>query len=1032
MTDNIYGNFKNPPASCTQIPFWFLNGEVDGDEYSRQIQEMARQGVKQAMPHPRYGMDRRDYLTDKFWLAMEKLIRKAAETGFTIHLYDEFNWSSGTAGAKVTAEEENRALGVNMRAKTVTGPARVTFDNCEDQSLLVNMLTNWSEREDYLRILMAPVTEQDTVDFERSMELDVPPGDQDIVGVEVPAGRFEVMVFFTLRMNHPSPIAPGCGGVVDYLSAESTRKFIDYTHNEYAKRFGAYFGNTIMSIFYDESGPFSAGSFTWTNRFTEEFIRLKGYDIVKNLHHLFYDADEMSEKVRCDYWDVVAEMFSENFIGQIADWCAAHGISLTGHSFEEIHRWNWAADPYRLLRRQQWPGTDSLGSYKNYSEIKLAQGVADISGKRVLACEAVGCMDGWSATLRKAKRAYNQLAVAGVTHTIPHAFFQTLDNAKIECPPSFFIHNPYWKYYHHLADMTARQNWINRQGVHVADIAVFYPLVSWWGDARGGRAFGLPQGHSEGVYSPASQYAPDDPKAFNDIIDTLMRHQLDMDVIDSKGLEEASMRDGRIDIAGESFRILILPPMKTIRLSDLKRFNDFADADGILVTVGRWPSISMEKGRNDRRVSALVEELRTKAQTVDNAFALPGVLRRLITPDITVADGNSDIIDASHRRIVDEDGRRIDFYLIANIDPRETMVGLKLRAVGDVALWNNENGNAYRLEGKHDGECTEISLRLGPYEAPYVVIGKRVDDGLPELPVERREKPVKIIPVEGRWLFKTLPGEDPDVKTDADTPVELEMHVFKTTQIYDEDPRFFDPTVWSEFFKPDFDDSKWEMAHCAHRPLLYDDWYGSRVFRTVIPAGADAIKLPVPINCEYVIYVNGTRVRVATEHTEEEAGWLDIPICDGAPGVLAVECRSISEQYGITGPFVFRCRPQSINLRSWVDHGLWWYSGYGLYQKEIDLSDVTGQTVFLNLGEVRESAEIWVNGRQAGERIWPPYEADITQLLKPGKNVVRVVASNLLANRFYWAWRGRRDGTYNIPESGLLGPVTLELYKNRH
>ena len=1026
--DQLYQGFRHPPRSCTQIPFWFLNGKVDGHEYARQIEEMASQGVLQAMPHPRYGMDRRDYLTDRFWSAMEQLLRKASETDFAIHLYDEFNWSSGPAGGRVTAHVPYRSLGISLRARTVTGPARVTFDDCDDRPLRIDMLTNFSQREDYLRVLLVPVTEDDTLDFRAATELPVPsPEDAEVV-IDVPSGKFEAIVLFTVRSSHPSPIAPGCGGLIDYLSPEPTRRFIEYTHEQYAKRFGRYFGTTIKSIFYDESGPFSAGCFTWTDRFPEEFERLKGYDIVANLHHLFYDAGATTEKVRCDYWDVVAHLFTESFIGQLADWCSEHGIALTGHAFEEIHRWTWAADPYRLLRRQQWPGTDSLGGYKNYSEIKLAQGVSDITGKRVLACESIGGMDGWAATLRKTKLAYNQLAVAGVTHTIPHAFFQSVESAKSECPPSFFFQNPFWKYYRRLADMTARQNWINRQGVHVADIAVFYPLVSWWGDARGGRGLGLPQAHASGVYYPKGAGTPEDPIVFNAIIDTLMGNQLDHDVIDSQGLAEASIRDGTIAIAGERFRCLVVPPMNTIRTSDVARFRELLDAGVILVVVGRWPSVSMERGRDDAGLVAAVEELRSRAHTVRDAAALVTLLRGLIEPDITVTSGDTDAIDACHRRITDDSGRSTEVYLICNTRPTETAVSLKLRATGEVAIWNSESGKAFRGAGKCDGNGTAVTLRLGPYAAPYVLIGDNVADGLPALPVETTGEPAATIPVTGTWLFKPLPGEEPNLRAYAHVPVTVAVPVFRTTQIYDEDPMRFHPEIWERFPDPGFDDSSWDLVHCARRPLLYDDWYGSRVFRTAIPPGADAIKLPIPINCEYVLYVDGTRVRVARERTELESGWLDIPYRGGKPGVLAVECRSTADQYGITGPFEFRCRPREVEPGSWVDQGLWWYSGYAQYDKEVELPDPAGKKVILDLGEVRESAELWVNARCVGAHIWPPYAFDITRYVVPGRNDIRVIASNLLSNHMFWAEAGRRDKPGEVCPSGLLGPVRIDLF----
>ena len=36
---------------------------------------------------------------------------------------------------------------------------------------------------------------------------------------------------------------------------------------------------------------------------------------------------------------------------------------------------------------------------------------------------------------------------------------------------------------------------------------------------------------------------------------------------------------------------------------------------------------------------------------------------------------------------------------------------------------------------------------------------------------------------------------------------------------------------------------------------------------------------------------------------------------------------------------------------SWVDHGLWWYSGYGQYDKLLELSELDGKKVILDLGD---------------------------------------------------------------------------------
>ena len=82
----------------------------------------------------------------------------------------------------------------------------------------------------------------------------------------------------------------------------------------------------------------------------------------------------------------------------------------------------------------------------------------------------------------------------------------------------------------------------------------------------------------------------------------------------------------------------------------------------------------------------------------------------------------------------------------------------------------------------------------------------------------------------------------------------------------------------------------------------------------------------------------------------------------------------------------------------------------------------------MDLGEVRESAELWVNSRCVGARIWPPYSFDITRYVVPGRNDIRVIASNLLSNHMFWAEAGRRDKPGKVCPSGLLGPVRIDLF----
>ncbi|WP_419993146.1 glycosylhydrolase-like jelly roll fold domain-containing protein [Streptomyces boninensis] len=102
-------------------------------------------------------------------------------------------------------------------------------------------------------------------------------------------------------------------------------------------------------------------------------------------------------------------------------------------------------------------------------------------------------------------------------------------------------------------------------------------------------------------------------------------------------------------------------------------------------------------------------------------------------------------------------------------------------------------------------------------------------------------------------------------------------------------------------------------------------------------------------------------------------------------------------------------------LGSWteLDAG---HSGSGTYEKRFSLDGgaLADRRWQLDLGEVREVAEVTLNGRQLPARLWAPYRLDITEALRAGANTLSVRVTNTGANAHGDA----------VP-SGLLGPVRL-------
>ena len=73
--------------------------------------------------------------------------------------------------------------------------------------------------------------------------------------------------------------------------------------------------------------------------------------------------------------------------------------------------------------------------------------------------------------------------------------------------------------------------------------------------------------------------------------------------------------------------------------------------------------------------------------------------------------------------------------------------------------------------------------------------------------------------------------------------------------------------------------------------------------------------------------------------------------------------------------------------------------GTGVYSLDIELPALKADNWILDLGDVRESARVRINGQEAG-CVWAvPYQLKVGQFLKPGKNHIEIEVTNLPANR---------------------------------
>jgi hypothetical protein len=130
-------------------------------------------------------------------------------------------------------------------------------------------------------------------------------------------------------------------------------------------------------------------------------------------------------------------------------------------------------------------------------------------------------------------------------------------------------------------------------------------------------------------------------------------------------------------------------------------------------------------------------------------------------------------------------------------------------------------------------------------------------------------------------------------------------------------------------------------------------------------------------------------------------------------------------------------------LASWsdnADEGVRYFSGTGTYTKTIQAPPDwfrSGAQLLLDLGEVKNLAEVLINGKSLGIVWKTPYRVDVTDSLKQGANTVEMRVTNPWVNRIIGDRQSNaaKNFTFTSPKfykadsqlvpSGLLGPVQI-------
>jgi len=227
-----------------------------------------------------------------------------------------------------------------------------------------------------------------------------------------------------------------------------------------------------------------------------------------------------------------------------------------------------------------------------------------------------------------------------------------------------------------------------------------------------------------------------------------------------------------------------------------------------------------------------------------------------------------------------------------------------------------------------------------------------------------------------------------------------------------------------------------EVATPAQSAVLYDTLHGRSGLAAVRPSGKDMAEVYLELGPGQSIVL-----KTFEELTVKGREWQYLEK-SGPP----VDVTGTWQVEFVTGGPTLPQAYSTDALGSWTERGgdYRYFSGTARYSIEFDFSETYAKEWMLELGEVHESARVFINGEEAGVLFSFPYCMRVGEYVRPGVNFLEIEVTNLSANRIIYLdrtmtkWKKFRDINFvNVGytpfnaalwkpfPSGLVGPVRL-------
>ncbi|MDX9880453.1 MAG: glycosyl hydrolase [Prolixibacteraceae bacterium] len=857
-TEKIRSGFQTPPTeSRLRCYWWWLNSMGTKESITRDLEEMKAKGYGGASivdaGSSNYSVARKTTAGPVFmspaWMELyQHAVKEADRIGIELSVNVQSGWNPGApsitpdmALKKLVYTETKVKGGQKVHIELSQPETKLMYNDVMVQAIPLppenspvknDAITNWDKKSFNLRMgwkgvyplhelregfdnpaKTGIIKKADIIDLTTNF-------DGTTLSWDAPTGDWLVIRYgWTCTGARTSTTSDGWEGLsLDHLNPDAFELFRQTVVQPLIDSAQAV-GNSVKFL---QTDSWEMGVINWSNRFPEEFKKLRGYEIDQFMPVMtgrVVEDQEISNRFLHDIRKTVGDCVAKNHYRLFADLAHQHGMGIHPESGGPHSA---PVDALLVMGISDFPQGEfwARSSTHRVSDadrlaVKQSACVAHTNGKRFVAAEgptSIGPQ--WERSPKDLKANIDRIFCSGVNRIVWHTF--TSSPKEFGKPGNEYFAgthlNPNTTWWEQSADFIGylnRCSYLLQQGLFVADVLYYY------GDDVPNFVFLKEE-------FPELNFGYDWDKCSKDVI-----------------LNRLSVSDKKIVLPdGMSYHVLALAPEQAIDLDVLKRVEELVK-DGMTVIAQRPKTTTGMQWypEGDKELARIAEKLwgNIDGETVtENRYGkgriiwgrdINKVLEDMgVKPDLAFSSPDKEtMLDYIHRTtenadiyfVVNRYARKgindFQYRYLTSLPDRYEQVECKFRVTGKTPqLWNPQTGEIKPiLSYREENGQTIVPLYLAPEGSAFVVftdanpekhitgIEKNEENIFPGNTTEAKEKPLFEFEKSGKkWeMTASAPGNYTLHWSDGKT---------NTIKIEKEDQVFSIDGSWEVHFDPDW------------------------------------------------------------------------------------------------------------------------------------------------------------------------------------------------------------------------------------